>query len=280
MKNIKILVFHHKKFYTYKNEIFLPIHVGKSLSNSELDMQGDDLGINISEKNPYFCELTGLYWAWKNLDDVDYVGSMHYQRYFLNKTIFTNICLNIFRALYRILRLTKSDRIIAYLGMNLLFQVKVKHDFDKRIGKLTSDIINDTTSYDIILPKKEYLSFTAYQQYEIVHNVDDLNAILGIIQNKYSEVYPYFNDVIHKKYLIPCNIFIMKKQYFNKYMSFLFDVLFEFAKAIDLDKIPDNYQKRVFGFLSERMLAPYIAYLIDIHKVKIKYYDIMLLTGC
>ena len=46
-----------------------------------LGYQGDDAGDNISEKNPYYCELTGLYWAWKNLD-ADYIGLAHYRRHF------------------------------------------------------------------------------------------------------------------------------------------------------------------------------------------------------
>ena len=60
-KVFKILVVHHKKDKVYKDDIYTPIHAGKSLSNLELDMIGDDTGYNISEKNPYYCELTALY---------------------------------------------------------------------------------------------------------------------------------------------------------------------------------------------------------------------------
>ena len=42
---------------------------------------------NISQLNPYYCELTGLYWAWKNLD-CDYLGLVHYRRYFTKKNQF------------------------------------------------------------------------------------------------------------------------------------------------------------------------------------------------
>ena len=48
--------------------MYIPVQVGSAL-NPPLPYIGDDTGDNISERNPYFCELTGLYWAWKNLDD-------------------------------------------------------------------------------------------------------------------------------------------------------------------------------------------------------------------
>jgi hypothetical protein len=80
--NIKILVCTHKKSDFPKDDIYLPIQVGKSISDIDLDIQGDNTGDNISEKNPYYAELTGQYWGWKNLKDVKYVGLCHYRRYF------------------------------------------------------------------------------------------------------------------------------------------------------------------------------------------------------
>lgn len=82
---IKILVACHKADPAIRqDDIYMPIQVGKAL-HPELDLgfQGDDTGDNISEKNGSYCELTAMYWAWKNLPkDVDIVGLCHYRRYF------------------------------------------------------------------------------------------------------------------------------------------------------------------------------------------------------
>ncbi len=81
---IKILVACHKAASNIRqDDIYMPIQVGKAL-HPELDLgfQCDNTGDNISEKNASYCELTALYWAWKNLKDVDYIGLCHYRRYF------------------------------------------------------------------------------------------------------------------------------------------------------------------------------------------------------
>lgn len=83
MKNskVKIFVAVHKDAQVYNDEVYTPIHVGKAVSDCKMNFIGDDTGDNISAKNPYYCELTAQYWAWKNVNS-EYVGFCHYRRYF------------------------------------------------------------------------------------------------------------------------------------------------------------------------------------------------------
>lgn len=96
---VKILVGYHRPAVLLKDEVLTPIHLGRALateaskdgSMSKEDYQwmldnmiGDDTGENISEENRKYCELTALYWAWKNYDKLgnpDYIGFMHYRRH-------------------------------------------------------------------------------------------------------------------------------------------------------------------------------------------------------
>ena len=84
---VKIIIATHKKYQMPKDDMYLPLHVGAEgkLDENENDLDlgytKDNSGDNISNLNASFCELTGLYWAWKNID-ADYIGLAHYRRHF------------------------------------------------------------------------------------------------------------------------------------------------------------------------------------------------------
>ena len=98
-KKFKILVCYHKKERLFKNEVLTPVHCGREIAFqkskdgtiSNKDYQwlldntiGDNTGENISELNREVNEMTALYWAWKNYEQLgnpDYIGLMHYRRF-------------------------------------------------------------------------------------------------------------------------------------------------------------------------------------------------------
>lgn len=85
MNKVKIFVCCHKPDTVISNDVYTPLHVGRAQSKFKEEMKnmiGDDTGCNISEKNPYYSEATGIYWIWKNVHDTEYVGLCHYRRFF------------------------------------------------------------------------------------------------------------------------------------------------------------------------------------------------------
>ena len=54
-----------------------------------------------------------------------------------------------------------------------------------------------------------------------------------------------------------CNMFIMRREQLDAYCTWLFDILFEAEKRLDLSSYNDN-DRRVFGFLGERLLDVWI----------------------
>lgn len=59
----------------------IPIQAGAALTEQRICDICDNQGENISHKNRQYCELTALYWIWKN-DRSDYAGLCHYRRHF------------------------------------------------------------------------------------------------------------------------------------------------------------------------------------------------------
>lgn len=221
--NIKILVATHKKYKMPQEKIYMPLHVGRE-GKQDLGYTGDNTGDNISIKNPNFCELTGLYWAYKNLK-CDYIGLCHYRRYFSKKTLIKRL-----------------------LGSK-----------DKFSLILSEEEVKDLISkYDIVLPKKRnYYIETVQSHYKNAHHVEDLNKVKEIIKERHPEYIDSFETVMKGRKLHLFNMFIMKKKDFDNYCQWIFDILFELEKQTDLTTY-DNYQSRIYGFLSERLFNVWV----------------------
>lgn len=81
---LKIYVIAHKPIKSRVENYMIPLQVGRCNTKIDLGYVSDDTGDNIAIKNPNYCELTGLYWIWKNCHDYNYIGLCHYRRYFSN----------------------------------------------------------------------------------------------------------------------------------------------------------------------------------------------------
>ncbi|WP_207670442.1 DUF4422 domain-containing protein [Clostridium perfringens] len=219
--DIKVLVATHKKYRMPKEQCYMPVHVGKKGKES-IGYIGDDTNINISEKNPYFCELTGLYWGVKNLK-CDYIGLVHYRRYFSNDNIAYKFSKN------------KFDHILSQKSMEEIFG-----------------------DYDIILPKKRnYYIENLYSHYAHTHYSIHLDKTRNIISEYYNEYLKTFDEVMNRKSAHMFNMFIMKKNLADEYCKWLFFILSKLEKMIDITEY-DSFQARLFGRVSELLLDVWI----------------------
>ena len=82
---MKIFIAAHKKSLFPNYDYYVPIQVGTDINGiiDEFKIRDNTLD-NISKKNKNYCELTAMYWIWKNIDD-DIIGLTHYRRYFYKK---------------------------------------------------------------------------------------------------------------------------------------------------------------------------------------------------
>lgn len=214
MKNIKILVATHKKYEMPKYPCYLPLHVGKK-GKDNLGYVGDDTGENISEKNPYYCELTGVYWAWKNLK-ADYIGLVHYRRQFKGKNKQENSLFD-----------------------TVLSDIEIK------------EILKET---DIILPKKRnYYIENLYDHYKHTMYIEPLDITEKIIKEFYPEYHSNFLKLHKRTSAHMFNMFIMKKEYFDKYCEWLFDILGKLEIKME-GKEYDSFHARFYGRVSELLL--------------------------
>ena len=216
MPDIKMIIAAHKPYSMPCTRMYLPVQVGSALGDP-LPYTRDNEGENISEKNKTFCELTGLYWAWKNLE-ADAYGLCHYRRYFALRPFGK-----------------KQTRILSDADAQRLLQ-----------------------DNDVILPKKRhYWIETNYSQYIHAHHKEDLDTTREILSQAYPEYLPAYDAVMARTSGHRFNMFIMKKEPFNAYCSWLFDVLFRLEQRLDISGY-DPVSRRVFGYVGERLLDVWV----------------------
>ncbi len=198
----RIVVAVHKPYPTPQDPVYLPVQAGRAL-HEPLGFTRDDSGENISKKNPNYCELTCLYWAWKNLD-ADALGLCHYRRYFAGKLFGS-----------------KWERILT--------------------GEQAEKLLSKEPV--VLPKKRNYYIETGWSQYAHAHHEEDLLAVRAILETRYPAYVPAFDRTLSRTCGHRFNMFIMRRENLDAYCAWLFSVLAELEEKLDISEYSSNDQR-------------------------------------
>lgn len=244
----KIIIATHKSYVFPQDDMYLPLFVGAkgkedvlSLGTIHLDKEDnvygdsimrDDTAENISEKNPYFCELTGLYWAWKNLTDADVVGLVHYRRLFTVKS--------------------KSFR---------------RGHYPARSALTSAELDTILASCDMVVPKKRvYGVETLYSHYEHTLDSYQLDVAYDMVRQLYPEYATYVPTVYKRRWGYMFNMFIAGYDLVDEYCEWLFKILFAMEDRLIEEGYMDGlsgFEARLYGRVSEILFNVWLEYKLD-----------------
>lgn len=240
MKYTNIYVACHKQAkLPITSKLYTPIQVGASYTGQVTSYKTDDTGEHISAKNPFYSELTGWYWIWKN-EKHNFVGTSHYRRFFTTKKSRKN-------QVKAVLRFAVGLRKKRY---GLYYTGNVKKWRNHIIE--SEEVSELLKNYDIILPQQKIFKYSVERQYQKRHCIDDLKLMQQIVKEMQPEYDDSFRTIMEANKLYSFNMFITSWNIFDQYMSWLFPLLFELEKRANIFA-SDSYQKRVCAFMAERL---------------------------
>lgn len=211
----KIIVVTHKDYQMPNDSLYMPICVGTGLKTLSGKFQTDNEGENISEKNSTYCELTAIYWAWKNLS-VDRIGVTHYRRHFT---------------------MSKGARTVEKALTN------------EQLTQLFEEYGNYTI---LATPARRYVEsienhyIHSLKGYEEIHSkdIERLKKAIHKCDSSYDES---AKNVLGGNSAHMLNMFIASKENFDAYCAWLFPVI-DTVVAMSADR---EDQRRYAGALSE-----------------------------
>ena len=252
--NIKFFVSMHKESAMPDLPMIYPVQVGAAIAKNRITgvLHDDDGEDNISHLNKSYCEMTAQYWAWKNVD-ADYYGFCHYRRYF-------NF---------------SDERYQEDVYGNVLFPYVTTDVIRDKLGYTQENIEKKIAGYDIIYTEPWNTTSiqlpNLWKQYDAVGHLyrKDLDIMMDVINDLYPEYASSAMAHMDGSILFPCNMYIMRKEVFEKYSKWVFDIMAEVEKRLDMK----NYcveSVRVTGHLAERLFGIYMQHHMKANDYKIK----------
>ena len=211
-----IYIVSHKDVALPKLIGYQPIQVG----GAQEDFPGyirDNTGDNISARNANYCELTALYWIWKNVD-APFKGLVHYRRYFGRRSL--------------------SSRPRDILGYEALCGLLKDADI----------VVARPALYHVSAREQLLMDCCAPEHFELLRR-----TVEALCPDYLGDFDAFFAGNRASQY----NMMFCSGQRFDAYCAWLFPILFEMEKGVDLTGESD-YRKRLYGFLSERLMNVWV----------------------
>ena len=220
--NEKMFIITHKPFSKPNIVGYYSLLVGANKNKFPDSDYFDNEGENISDKNKNFCELTGLYWIWKN-DNSDIVGLCHYRRYFTHSyftkspnSFISNKDLNTLMEKYDVvLPNTRYYKETVYEAVNIAPNLKDIEEIKKALCAVQPEYLldfenflkgNEAYLYNMIITKREILNkycewlfsilFYIESDYDISKEDDYRQRLFGFLSERL--IYVWVNHNIRK----------------------------------------------------------------------------------
>lgn len=210
---VKVLVAAHKNYKMPTDSLYLPVFVGKDLHPN---VNHTFQGDNTGDN---ISKKNGTYNELTAIYwgwknlDLDAMGLVHYRRY---------LSLNHQKSLDAVLTKEQVEEILKIA--------------------------------DVILPqKRRYYIETNESHYLHAHHHEPFEVMRQVIHDDYPEYADSFEKVMKRTWAHMFNMFIMKKQPLDEYLTWMFDVLGKVEAKTDISTY-STYEQRVYGFLSELLL--------------------------
>lgn len=194
----EILVAAHKKFnYINFDDCYKVIQVGSTNNQNKLPYLHDDSYDNISKLNSTYCELTALYWGWKNIHS-DIKGLCHYRRY----------------PAHHIYSLNQRKNVLHETEIQYLLQ----HN-------------------DILIPKPEYrtLELSWYPSDKDLQHDRPYMYTKKAVAELCPEYLPAVEQFYHGNTISPLNILIARSDVYNAYCAWLFPLADRITEMLEAD---------------------------------------------
>ncbi len=255
--SVKIFVGYHKPSkFLVKSDLFVPLQLGRKIVNQpskdgalnkkdilwmEKNTIGDDSGDNISELNRFYCELTGIYWIYKNYEHIgnpDYIGFMHYRRLFDFDGTLEKIPL----------LKPMQEELLAPENISLKTQISL---LDLYLKHYTPELI------EAIIKKYKVIRTYPIEETTFLRSKREKHKFeFDYVKKHYPDIFDNLQKQIKNGTVSYKNMFVMQRDDFFAYAKFMFEIL-------QLNK--DDIEPREKGYLAEILTSAYLEYLSNLH---------------